>query len=129
MLENLINHWFSQSLMKVEQDVKDKLNKTTLGPYSFQLFVQASWTMAKISKSATHKIPRGRRPLITTEHGRLKRPLAADIRRTGRESKAKRPRTTNLLQGKENQDVLGSETHSTRSQTATKGTRKGKGSG
>ena len=64
----------------MDHDVKNIVNKTTLGPYSFDVFVQGAWTTKK-----TNKVPKGRRPLQAvsgTGGTRRKRPLAADILKT-----------------------------------------------
>jgi hypothetical protein len=33
----------------MDHDVKGVVNSTTLGPYSFQAFVAAAWTSAKVN--------------------------------------------------------------------------------
>ena len=67
-------------------DVKEEYNSTTLGPFSFQAFVQASWTEAKLKlKSkfeANHKALVGRRRKLIVGKGCRKRPRALEVLQT-----------------------------------------------
>ena len=61
----------------MDQDVKDIVNSTTLGPYSFQAFVAAAWTSTKVET-----LPAGRRALESVGNSHRKRPLASEIAKT-----------------------------------------------
>ncbi|KAF7965872.1 hypothetical protein HWV62_41174 [Athelia sp. TMB] len=68
-------------------DVSQEVNKTTIGPYSFHVFVAAAWTLKHIGDSA----PRGRRPLLKLNGSYTKRAKVEDLKRgVGRPSKRKR---------------------------------------
>ncbi|KAJ3554371.1 hypothetical protein NP233_g12435 [Leucocoprinus birnbaumii] len=68
-----------ESISCVGIDAKSEHNKTTLGPYSFQVFVSALWTDVKVKK-----IPTGRRATEYSDGQSVrKRPLADEIRKTG----------------------------------------------
>lgn len=72
----------------MKTDIKDLPNNTTLGPYSFRLFVSAIWsvkTMEGTSKqdAATNcQALEGRRAETLVNGQVRKRPLAADIAKT-----------------------------------------------
>lgn len=55
-------------------DVREDYNLTTLGPYSFHVFVASAWTAKHVSK-----VPQGRRPKLVAGRSHRKRPLAEDI--------------------------------------------------
>lgn len=78
--------------MLPEDDILCSLNTTTLGPYSFQVFVSVAWT----EKHCTGvKMPLGRRPSLKNTMSNRKRPLAKDIKQETAQPK-KRRRTENL---------------------------------
>jgi hypothetical protein len=84
-------------------DVKDEWNRTTLGPYSFQVFVLASWTMKKVkgknSKEADQNAQalQGRRKELDVGTGKRKRPLIAEVEKTSQENrKAKRAKKESI---------------------------------
>jgi hypothetical protein len=88
--------------MACDKDVKDDCNLTTLGPYSFHVFVLAGWTMSKMQgkngkdASMNEKILQGRRKETDVGTGKRKRPTAADVFKTSQEErKAKRARKEN----------------------------------
>ncbi|KAJ7234501.1 hypothetical protein B0H12DRAFT_1142729 [Mycena haematopus] len=82
----------------VDTDVKDVANKTTLGLYSFRLFVDQVWSVQR-----TQGIPLPSRQVFLASNGRCKRPLAKDIARTGAPMKK---RKVNMLKGdEENFDI------------------------
>lgn len=64
------------SPMLPENDVARFLNTTTLGPYSFRVFVSVAWTKKHIAEG---EMPRGRRPSLKFLDFNRKRPLAKDI--------------------------------------------------
>ncbi len=64
----------------MDLDVARVYNSTTLGPYSFQVFVAAAWTAKKVQKGLS--ISAGRRSVTVVETSRRKRPLASQIART-----------------------------------------------
>lgn len=55
-------------------------NSTTLGLYSFQVFVAAAWTAKKVPKGLS--VSAARRPVTVVETARRKRPLASQIAKT-----------------------------------------------
>lgn len=67
----------SQEIARLEQDVKHCVNETTLGPYSFRIFVDAAWTQEHMVKAG--KVGPGRRKRISAGPANLKRPRIADI--------------------------------------------------
>jgi len=60
-----------------ENDVIHELNKTTLGPYSFHVFVSASWTVLH----TVNGLPQGWRPLEVVGKSHMKRPKVADMKK------------------------------------------------
>ncbi|KAJ3885488.1 hypothetical protein GG344DRAFT_82661 [Lentinula edodes] len=63
-------------------DFTKSVNDSTLGPYSFKVFVDAAWTQehiqqAKSASSARHLI--GRRPTLRSGHANVKRPKKENI--------------------------------------------------
>jgi len=79
-----------------------------LGPYSFQVFVQAAVTKknfdgkSKFEALQNQKTLAGRRLAFIVGHGCRKRPLSDEIaKRSGDERKGKRARKENLLAVKE----------------------------
>lgn len=80
---------------EVQVDVSQVYNSTTLGLYSFRVFVDAIWSLAKVTN-----IPMGRRPLEIIGKSHRKRPLADDIKKTAVRI-SKKPKV-NMLVGKEN---------------------------
>ena len=60
-------------------DVKELCNITTLGPYSFRIFVDCSYTEKYMQAGPK---PKGRRAVEVVGHGVRKRPTMAAIRRT-----------------------------------------------
>lgn len=64
----------------VGSDVREDVNKTTLGLYSFRIFVDCVWSAKTV---ASVKLPSGPRPLLTAGHSNRKRPLSNAIERTG----------------------------------------------
>lgn len=76
----------SQSATVVPQgdDVAQEVNQTTIGPYSFHIFVAAAWTLKHIGDSA----PKGRRPLVKVDGSYTKCARIVDLKRAvGRPSK------------------------------------------
>jgi len=72
-----------------DEDVTHNINKTTLGPYSFHVFVSAAWTELHTGGV----MPRGRRPLHLAGKAHFKRPLASQLKKeVGMEQK--RPKHT-----------------------------------
>ena len=65
-------------------DVKEEFNLTTLGPFSFQAFVQAGWTETKLKAQfeANRKSLMGRRGKLIVGKGSRKRPHALEVFRT-----------------------------------------------
>ncbi|KAJ7700953.1 hypothetical protein B0H16DRAFT_1902854 [Mycena metata] len=66
--------WQKVTRETVGSDVRDEVNKTTLGLYSFRLLVDCVWSAKTVSKAG---IPLGRRPLLTVGNSNRKRPRAA----------------------------------------------------
>ncbi|KAJ7277035.1 hypothetical protein C8J57DRAFT_1466352 [Mycena rebaudengoi] len=85
---------------RVETDVKDVVNQTTLGLYSFRLFVDSTWSVHRLNGKP---IPVGRRPLITAGNSHRKRPASEQILRT---AIAKKPRVNMVKGDEENIDCL-----------------------
>src|ERR1700683_5356591 len=72
-----------------DEDVTHNINKTTLGPYSFHVFVSAAWTELHTGGV----MPRGQRPLHLAGKSHFKSPLASQLKKeVVREQK--RPRYT-----------------------------------
>ncbi|KAJ7697852.1 hypothetical protein B0H17DRAFT_1130132 [Mycena rosella] len=69
-----------QSRELVTADVKQDAKKTTLGLYSFRIFVDCVWSAQKVSKGT---VPLGRRAKVTVGHSNCKRPLKETIEQTG----------------------------------------------
>ena len=64
--------------------MSELVNTTTLGPYSFRVFIDCGWTekrMASVPK------PVGRRASEHVDHGKRKRPTVEAIARTGKKTK------------------------------------------
>ncbi|KAJ3573001.1 hypothetical protein NP233_g2714 [Leucocoprinus birnbaumii] len=71
-----------------QDDIMKIHNSTTVGPYSFQVFVSAlSWTATKVKSIG---IPVGRRPREKVNRGVRKRPLKSDISKTAPKPKRSR---------------------------------------
>ena len=68
----------------MESDVSEVKNMTTLGPYSFRVFVDCAWTKLHMGKE---KNATGRRPVKQVGHGRRKRPMAEEVEKTGKKVK------------------------------------------
>ncbi|KAJ7831609.1 hypothetical protein B0H14DRAFT_3463944 [Mycena olivaceomarginata] len=66
-------------------DVKYGVNSTTLGLYSFRVFVDCGYSQEKVAQSGG--LPRGSRLLVSAGKSNRKRPLAADIAKTERPAK------------------------------------------
>ncbi|KAJ7176357.1 hypothetical protein C8R43DRAFT_1198025 [Mycena crocata] len=73
--------WKTASRSMVTSDVRDDVNETTLGLYSFRIFVDCAWTAQKVAKTM-EGLPRGPRPTVHAGRSNRKRPLAADIARS-----------------------------------------------
>ncbi|KAJ7159319.1 hypothetical protein C8R43DRAFT_1234061 [Mycena crocata] len=73
--------WKMASRSMVTSDVRDDVNETTLGLYSFRIFVDCAWTAQKVAKTM-EGLPRGPRPTVHAGRSNRKRPLAADIARS-----------------------------------------------
>jgi hypothetical protein len=61
------------------------MNSTTLGLYSFRVFVDCVYSLEKVAQSGG--LPRGSRPLVSAGRSNRKRPLAADIAKTEQPAK------------------------------------------
>ena len=92
-----------QDISPVIIDVAEEYNLTTLGPFSFQVFVLAAWTDKKLkgnSKSQAienHRVLEGRRAVEIVGNGCRKRPLCSVVSRSSQEvRKSKRARRENL---------------------------------
>lgn len=72
-----------------DDDVIHDVNKTTLGPYSFHVFVSAAWTELHTGGM----MPKGRRPLQLAGKSHFKRPLAAKLKKVGVREQRKRKQT------------------------------------
>jgi hypothetical protein len=79
-----------------KDDVIHEHNKTTLGPYSFAVFVAAAWTEKHIAGS----VPKGHRPKNNVGNSHWKRPTAAAIKEQAR--KAAKKTKIAAKKGKEN---------------------------
>jgi len=101
--EELLTVFFlQQELVPIVKDLSEEYNNTTLGPYSFQVFVQAAVTKNKFEVLQNQKTLAGHRPAFIVGHGCRKRPLSDEIaKRSGDERKGKRARKENLLAVKE----------------------------
>jgi hypothetical protein len=91
-----------QSILPVTIDVVQEYNSTTLGPFSFQVFVLAAWTDTKIqgkSKSQgvdNRRVLEGRRSVDIVGKGSRKRPRSDDIVKTSQRMRnAKRAKKEN----------------------------------
>ncbi|KAJ7443076.1 hypothetical protein B0H11DRAFT_1932063 [Mycena galericulata] len=71
--------WRKAQRSTVGSDVRDDINKTTLGLYSFRTFVDCGWSAKYVG---TGGVPTGRRPLISIGQSKRKRPLVDAIART-----------------------------------------------
>jgi hypothetical protein len=66
---------------------------TTLGPFSFQLFVLAGWTMQKLQgkhngeASVNEKVLQGRRKETGVGTGKRKRPTVTEVFKTSQEER------------------------------------------
>ncbi|PPR05449.1 hypothetical protein CVT24_007466 [Panaeolus cyanescens] len=82
--------WVIKGWFMVQKDVGEELSLTTLGPYSFHIFVTSNLTLAKLPD-----IPIGRRPLQIANHSNRKRKSATDLQKESSNTKgAKRPRVS-----------------------------------
>ncbi|KAJ3557120.1 hypothetical protein NP233_g11824 [Leucocoprinus birnbaumii] len=71
--------WSVQGFTENQDDITKIYNNTTVGPYSFQVFVSAlKWTAAKVKVSG---VPAGRRPSSKVNHGVQKRLLMSEIQK------------------------------------------------
>ncbi|KZP06971.1 hypothetical protein FIBSPDRAFT_902401 [Athelia psychrophila] len=74
----------SATVVPQGDDVAQEVNQTTIGPYSFHIFVAAAWTLKHIGDSA----PKGRRPLVKVDGSYTKCARIVDLKRAvGRPSK------------------------------------------
>ncbi|KAJ6628119.1 hypothetical protein B0H10DRAFT_1940673 [Mycena sp. CBHHK59/15] len=73
--------WVKAGHAWVGSYVCEDVNLTTLGLYSFRIFVDCGWTAQKL-KAAKMTIPTGRRPVLAAGKGNCKRPLANQIARS-----------------------------------------------
>jgi hypothetical protein len=87
---------------------------TTLGPYSFQVFVLAGWTMKKMQGNntgealANGRVLQGRRKEIDVGTGKRKRPTVTEVVKTSQEElKAKRARKENIFRHEVSNEVEG----------------------
>ncbi|KAJ7444374.1 hypothetical protein B0H11DRAFT_2089641, partial [Mycena galericulata] len=62
-------------------DVREDVNNTTLGLYSFRILVDCVWSAKFVAKAGV--VPLGRRPTIKSGKSNSKRPRAEDIVKTG----------------------------------------------
>jgi hypothetical protein len=72
--------------IRQEDDVIHDVNRTTLGPYSFHVFVSAAWTELHTGGM----MPKGRRPLQLAGKSHFKRPLAVELKKVGVREQRKR---------------------------------------
>ncbi|KAF8954277.1 hypothetical protein BDZ97DRAFT_2081817 [Flammula alnicola] len=77
--------WPIQSVSVMDHDVRNIFSSTTLGPYSFSVFIQGAWTEKKVGD----EVPKGRRPLQAISSSRRKRPRASDFKTSGEPAKKK----------------------------------------
>jgi len=94
----------AQNISPVTIDLVEEYNLTTLGLFSFHVFVLAAWTDKKLqgkSKSQAaenHQVLEGRRALDIVGKGSRKCPLLLEISRTSQEMRrAKKARKENLV--------------------------------
>jgi hypothetical protein len=74
-----------------DEDVTHDINKTTLGPHSFHIFVSAAWTELHTGGV----MPRGQRPLHFAGNSHFKHTLASQLKKeVVREQKRPRHRET-----------------------------------
>ncbi|KDR73757.1 hypothetical protein GALMADRAFT_212561 [Galerina marginata CBS 339.88] len=90
-----VEWWPSLNVMPMDHDVRNIFNATTLGPYSFSVFIQAAWTEKKVGGSK----PKGCRPLEIVGASHRKRPLVSNIKN---KEPAKKKRRNILANGPEN---------------------------
>jgi len=95
--------FLEQGVSPVTIDVAEEYNSTTLGPFSFQVFVLAAWTDKKLkgkSKSQAienHKVLEGRRATEIVGKGCRKRPLSSVVSKSSQEIRnSKKARRENL---------------------------------
>lgn len=98
-----------QSWCPVESDVSKVMNKTTLGLYSFRLFVDQAWSVQRVKDK-----PLPPRRLFTAGNARCKRPRAETIAKSGAQAKK---RKVNMVKGSE-ENFDPSEGRKTRSMTS-----------
>lgn len=79
-------------------DVREEVNKTTLGLYSFRIFVDCAWSKQKVAKSGG--LPLGARPVLKVGSSNRKRPCAGDIAKTAAPKKRRV-----VVEEKENNEV------------------------
>ncbi|KAJ7680035.1 hypothetical protein B0H17DRAFT_1182162 [Mycena rosella] len=70
----------SQQLATVGADVREEVNKTPLGLYSFRILVNCAYSVKYIAKG---KLPAGPHPVLSFGQSNRKQPLTAEIARTG----------------------------------------------
>ncbi|KDR76076.1 hypothetical protein GALMADRAFT_210772 [Galerina marginata CBS 339.88] len=97
-----------QTVAAMDHDVKNIYSSTTLGPYSFSVFIQCAWTVKKVGDT----VPKGCRPLHAISHSQYKRPLASDIK--ANEPAKKKPKNI-LADGLENAEPADLNTRTMRS--------------
>ncbi|KDR70587.1 hypothetical protein GALMADRAFT_214364 [Galerina marginata CBS 339.88] len=90
-----VEWWPSLNVMPMDYDVRNIFNVTTLGPYSFSVFIQAAWTEKKVGGSK----PKGCRPLEIVGASHRKRPLVSNIKN---KEPAKKKQRNILANGPEN---------------------------
>jgi hypothetical protein len=102
---------FEQNMSPVTIDVTAEYNSTTLGPFSFQVFVLAAWTDQKFqgkSKSqaiVNHRVLEGRRKVEIVGKGCRKRPLSSVVAGSSQEIRSsKRAKKENLVSSDHQQD-------------------------
>jgi hypothetical protein len=101
-----------QSILPVTTDVVEEYNSTTLGPFSFQVFVLAAWTDTRIqgkSKSQgvdNRRVLQGRRSVDIVGKGSRKRPRSEEIVKTSQGMRnAKRAKKENYISLPEPGDI------------------------
>ncbi|KAL0566426.1 fatty acid synthase alpha subunit Lsd1 [Marasmius crinis-equi] len=77
-----------------QEDVENDLNSTTIGPYSFLIFVQNSWTPKRVNDSNLVNVLKGRRATVKVDRFRLRRPVIMKIlqsdQKKGKKSKMRK---------------------------------------
>ncbi|KAJ7667310.1 hypothetical protein B0H17DRAFT_1184203 [Mycena rosella] len=91
----------SQQLATVGADVREEVNKTPLGLYSFSILVNCAYSAKYIAKG---KLPAGPNPVLSFGQSNRKQPLTVEIARTGAPKKKriqidKQENVPDLIQG------------------------------